>query len=107
MQTGSLPITNIAWKLKVPLKIKIFFAPSHPRPPVIADPFGQTLPRLFSRPPVVDAVVAAHLGLIPCCLLRPPVRAPSVPAPLRAACLLVLHLCSALALVLHKDRGLL
>ena len=107
MQTGSLPITNIAWKLKVPLKIKIFFAPSHPRPPVVTDPFGRTLPRLFSRPPVVDAVVAAHLGLIPCCLLRPPVRAPSVPAPLRAACLLVLHLCSALALVLHKDRGLL
>ena len=71
---------------------------SHPQPPAVADPFGQTLPRLFSRPPVVDAVVAARLGLIPCCLLQLPVRAPFVPAPhlappFHSPCFT--HLCSA------------
>jgi len=80
---------------------------SHPRPPAVADPFGRTLPRLFSHPPVVDAVVAARLGLIPCCLLQLPVRALFVPAPLRAACLLVLRLCSAPAPVLQQGPGVL
>ena len=86
MQTGSLPITNIAWKLKVPLKIKIFFAPSHPRPPVVTDPFGRTLPRLFSRPPVVDAMLLPIWASFPaaCCgrpsarRLCPPLFAPPV-----------------------------
>jgi len=55
----------------------------------------------------VDAVVAARLGLIPCCLLQLPVRAPFVPAPLRAACLLVLRLCSAPAPVLQQGPGVL